>query len=109
MQEITREKAKPTDDVDRYITDWHNFPLDYWWRKKYNVPFGSQQHRSMSFIDMLIEYREEIVVNRVRKEYQERQEYLANKELGLESDSKVVKMTKEEIDDEYENLDLTKF
>ena len=96
MQEITREKAKPTDDVDRYITDWHN-------------PFGSQQHRSMNFIDMLIEYREEIVVNRVRREYQERQEYLANKELGLESDSKVMKMSKEEIDDEYENLDLTKF
>lgn len=109
MQEKLRERIEPSECIDRYIFDWHNFPLDYWWRVKYRIPFGSQQHRNMNFIDMLIEYREEIVVKRFQKEYKERQEFLYNKELGLETDNKVLKMSKQEIDDEYENLDLSQF
>lgn len=109
MQSQLREKIEPSECIDNYIFDWHSFPLDYWWRGKYKIPFGSQQHRAMSFIDMLIEYREEIVVKRVQKEYRERQEFLQNKELGLDTDDRVVKMSKQEIDDEYENLDLSQF
>lgn len=38
---------------------WSNtWKFDYWWRKKYNVPFNSEAHRNMSQIDIRIEYVE---------------------------------------------------
>lgn len=83
--------------VNRFLDGWHSrFVLDYWWRKKYKVPFGSEQHRQMSFIDMYIEYIEDV---KIRK-YQER---LENEKSGIGD------MTQEEIDDDYENLNLANF
>lgn len=109
MQMTLREKAEPKQYVDNFILDWHQFPLDYWWRRKHNVPFGSQQHRDMNFIDMLVEYREEIVINRLVKKYKTEQERKENIELGLKDGQEVVQLSKEQIDDDYENLDLSQF
>ena len=90
------------DSVDRFIFRWDEYIIDYWWRKKYNVAFGSSIHREMNFIDMLIEYREQIQMiraNRIKEK----------EELSIgEEDDNVVQMTDEEIDEEYENLDLSK-
>lgn len=48
------------EDFDNYMVDWNlKFPFDRWWRKKYNVPFLSEQHRNASFFDMMREYRED--------------------------------------------------
>ena len=112
MQNQLRERNEPKKDIDNFVFDWHNFPLDYWWRKKYNVPFGSQQHRDMNFIDMLIEYREEIVINEFKKEYRQKQEEQDNRDLGLaeeNSNKKVIHLSQEQIDDDYDNLDLSQF
>lgn len=106
---LIREKIKPIKRVENFILDWHQFPLDYWWRKKHNVPFGSQQHRDMNFIDMIVEYQEELVVNNLIKQYREDQEEKENSELGLKDGSKVIHVSKEQIDDDYENLDLSQF
>ena len=112
MQSQLRERNESKKDIDNFVFDWHNFPLDYWWRKKYNVPFGSQQHRDMNFIDMLIEYREEIVINEFKKEYRQKQEEQDNRDLGLAeeiSNKKVIQLSQEQIDDDYDNLDLSQF
>lgn len=94
--------------VDSFLEQWHQFIVDFWWRKKYNVPFGSPKHREMNFIDMFIEFREEVKINTINSI----SELLRNKEennlLGLSSEN-VVKMTQEEIDEEFENLDLSSF
>ena len=56
-----KEKIKTIkDDIKNFILDWNSFPLDLWWRRKYKIPFGSQAHREMNFIDMSIEYQEEL-------------------------------------------------
>ena len=47
--------------VNHFLINWHKFTFDYWWRKKYNIAFGSPQHREMNFIDMFIEYKEEVL------------------------------------------------
>ena len=54
----TKRKNNAQEEIDKFIFKWHDFPFDYWWRKKYKIPFGSQAHREMNFIDMYIEYRE---------------------------------------------------
>lgn len=91
---------KIKDEVVKFIFNWHEFPFDYWWRKRYNIPFGSSAHREMNFIDMYIEYQEFLLLN--KPENIEEEDY-------FNADDDIVKMSEEEINDDYENLDLTKF
>jgi len=106
---------KPTNklSIDKkainFIFDWHRFSIDFWWRKKYNIPFGSSRHREMNFIDMLIEYQEELLVNRILttenvKDIQE------DEELGLANVPKnTIPLSQEDIDKDYESLNLEQF
>lgn len=89
------------DEVKRFIFEWHHFPLDCWWRKKYNIPFGSRKHREMNFIDMYIEYQEGLLL--IEEKYDDTDNY------DTEINEKIVPMSKQEIDDDYDNLDLTNF
>jgi hypothetical protein len=46
--------------IREYIIKWNTrFPVDRWWRKKYNLAFNSPTHRESNFIDQLIEYEED--------------------------------------------------
>lgn len=91
---------KIKDEVVEFIFNWHEFPFDYWWRKRYNIPFGSSAHREMNFIDMYIEYQEFLLLNKPES---------VEEEDCFNTDDDIVKMSEEEINDDYENLDLTKF
>lgn len=90
-----QKKNKIKDEIERFIFKWHEFPFDYWWRKRYNVPFGSRTHREMNFIDMYIEYQEELL--------------LRGSSCEDDSDVNDVKLSKQQIDEDYENLDLSNF
>lgn len=107
----TKKKNNAQEEIDKFIFKWHDFPFDYWWRKKYKIPFGSQAHREMNFIDMYIEYREEFLLNKAIEEYDKSVSDREDEELGLKdgSEKRVIKMTKREIDDDFENLDLSQF
>ena len=107
----TKRKNNAQEEIDKFIFRWHDFPFDYWWRKKYKIPFGSQAHREMNFIDMYIEYREEFLLNKAIEEHDKSVSDREDKELGLKdgSEKRVIKMTKQEIDDDFENLDLSQF
>lgn len=107
--ETLQQKKTFKDEVKYFIFNWHDFPFDYWWRKRYNIPFGSQSHREMNFIDMYIEYQEDLLLKEVKDNYDEEQDRLENEELGIKSDKEVVKLSKQEIDDDYDNLDLSQF
>lgn len=86
--------------VNNFLHHWHSdFVLDYWWRKKYHVPFGSEEHRNMSFIDMYIEYMEDKKIQRLR-EQEENMRYSVD---GGET------MSQKEIDEDYENINLEDF
>jgi len=108
------EKLNPKrtikDEIEHFIFNWHEFSFDYWWRKKYNIPFGSQRHREMNFIDMAVEYREEMLLKEMADKEDIKDEEAVDRQFGLnEGKKEVIKMTKEEVDDEYENLDLSQF
>lgn len=85
-------------ELDSFIYRWDRFVIDYWWRRRYNIPFGSKKHREMNFIDMLIEYRENQLVNKTETE-----EYVPQDSI------QEVFLTPQEIDNEYENLDLEEY
>lgn len=102
-----------TKRINDFIVEWSRFTIDLWWRKRYSIPFGSPAHRAMNFIDMAIEYQEALLWNKaINQPYEEvvdeEQEAYIDKQLK-DSEEKTVKMTQEEIDEDYENLDLDEF
>jgi hypothetical protein len=100
MNPLNQKTSELRQKVINFIATWHSgFILDYWWRKKYNVPFGSLKHRSMNFIDMYIEYQEEIEIKNLReKAKKSEEEYDEN-----------IHVSQEEIDEDYEKLNLEEF
>lgn len=88
-------------DINLDINFWHQFPFEWWWRKKYNIPFGSAQHRAMCLIDIYWEYLEELRVTKLSTQQNEEMEF------GYGDD--VVKMSQTDIDNDYEDLDLSQF
>lgn len=113
MLERQREVIPLKDRIKGFIIDWTKFPIDLWWRRRYNVPFGSKAHREMNFIDMAIDFQETLYWNKianenpVSREYQDEEEYI-NSQINI-SDEKIVKMSQEEIDKDYEEFDLENF
>ena len=62
--------------VERDIVEWNSrFPVDRWWRKKYNAPFMSRTHRESSFLDQLREFYEDRLFN---EETETEEEYIPN-------------------------------
>lgn len=100
MNPSNQKTSELRQKVINFIATWHSgFILDYWWRKKYNVPFGSLKHRSMNFIDMYIEYQEEIEIKNLRERAKKsEEEYDEN-----------IHVSQEEIDEDYEKLNLEEF
>ena len=104
MAEQLKPKNNVKDEIKRFIFNWNEFPCDYWWRKRYNIPFGSTAHREMNFIDMYIEYQEELLLNDIM----EQEDIEEDIDLGING-KEIVKLSKKEIDDDYDNLDLSNF
>lgn len=81
------------------IIAWNiEFPFDRIWRKRYEILFGSKQHLESNFIDMCFQLREELMYARMEK--------LKNKIVDDETVDNSNFMTDEEIDNEFENLNL---
>lgn len=108
-----QKKPTLTRKLNNFIAEWSRYPIDLWWRKRYNIPFGSPQHRAMNFIDMAIEYQEELLWNKARNSPQEitEDEFMEQyvDEQLQEQEKKTVEMTQEEIDKDFENLNLEEF
>jgi hypothetical protein len=98
------------DNLKSFIIKWNKkFPIDHWWRKKYNVPFGSKAHREMSLIDMMIDFEEDSMYEELRKQLKEERESSNFDDMpGLKSKSEIKLSEKEEID-EFNNIDLEQF
>lgn len=105
---MKQSNPKPTElreKVTNFINNWHRkFLLDLWWRRKYNVPFGSSAHKEMNFIDMLTEYQEEFIIKKAKDDYNKKDEMEFKEE-----DERIVHVSKEEIDEDYKNINLEDF
>lgn len=103
-------------DVRKFIKIWNSkYPFDRWWRKKYNIPFGSKQHRDACFIDMVVEYKEDIYFKKLMENDEDNDfekevdEIINSTDKSSKLGKKIVKMTKKELDDEFDNLDIENF
>jgi hypothetical protein len=93
-----------------FIIDWNNnYPFDYFWRKKYNVAFGSQQHLDMCFIDMRIDLLEDKIYENFVKQLSKQEDKSKEFRLLKKHKQKYVPLSGEELDDVFNNLDISKF
>lgn len=92
-------------DVDDFVRLWNiSLPIDKWYRNKYNLRFNSEEHRSLSFEDILFEFREDIILHKKVKN----DSYKPNVgDFIKEAEKK--KVTKEDFLKECENIDLSKY
>jgi len=61
--------------IRKNIIDWNNkYPIDFLWRKKYGVAFGSPEHRQMSFLDMKFDIEEEIFMRNLANNSDKKQD-----------------------------------
>lgn len=94
----------------KFVIEWNNkYPLDHWWRKKYNVPFGSTQHKEMTFLDMLIDFEEDRMFEEYKENVAKRLSANGDENDIIFKDKNVMKMTEEEEQKEFENLDISQF
>lgn len=91
------------DDIRDYIINWNiRFPVDRWWRKKYNIALNSVSHRESSFLDQLIEYEEDKFFN----EFENQEEYKPGIGDWLKSTQpKTVEESIEQLKDEFKDLE----
>ena len=63
------------DEVRDFLINWNvKFPYDRSWRKKYNIPFNSVQHKEISFLDQALDIEED----KLFEELITREEYVPN-------------------------------
>jgi hypothetical protein len=92
-----------------FTVKWSNaWKFDYWWRKKYNVPFNSEAHRNISQIDIKMDYIEFHLVaqhqdglledERKFKEYKDTGKWLKDQEYDVEKQNEL-----------FDKVDLSQF
>lgn len=49
-------------NLKSYAVGWNNrYPLDRWYRRKYNIGFGTAAHRELCQINIFLEYLEDMI------------------------------------------------
>lgn len=112
------QQINDSNDLRTFIIEWNNrFPYDYHIRKKYHIQFGSEQHKSLNFINMAIEFAEDKILDQYEAESVDFGD-VAQINGGLPGQMKtgqnqegkeVIRMTRKEVDSEFENMDLSQF
>jgi len=65
------EKKKPQfneliDSVQVEVRRWNAlYPLDRWYRKKFNIPFNSEQHQNLDVLDIRFAFEEHVLYREV--------------------------------------------
>lgn len=97
------------EDVRSFVNDWNTkYPIDRWWRDKYNIPFGSPQHLNHSLVDMRIAFEDDHLHLRldadaaVEKKVEEK--YAPGRGDWLKKQPKFTKMTKGDVDEVFGRL-----
>lgn len=99
--------------IRRSVERWNTlYPLDKWYRDRYNIRYNSQEHQSTEIVDIRFAFEEERVYAEAIRHLSKRDErkpYHPGTGQWLrpqESDDNA--LSKEEIDDIYDRVDISK-
>lgn len=112
---MNQQKKQKKSNIYEFIENWNiDYPFDRWWRKKYNIPFGSKMHREASHIDMAIEYKEDLYFKHLNdqksvKDFEMKEGTLISEIVALKLGKASNQQSKAEIDKDFNDLDLSQF
>lgn len=95
------------DRIRQFVVYWNTtYPIDFWWRNKHKIPFGSEAHKAQNVLDMRIEFEEDLLVKEqelsaIGKKY--------SKGRGdwLEKRPDAIELSEERAEDIFENLNIS--
>lgn len=88
----------------KFITDWNvKYPLDRWWRVKYNIPFNSSNHREVQISDIRIQYEEDRLFNEILSPQEDRKYIPGMGDFLIKRESKI---TNEQTIDLFNAIDV---
>ncbi|HPI19232.1 MAG TPA: hypothetical protein PKY56_02580 [Candidatus Kapabacteria bacterium] len=94
------------ENLKEFIIQWNNiYPIDRWWREKHKIAFNSPAHRSMSFIDMRIEYEEDMLFSKMNSMCMRKYEPGTGDWLVKRREH----LSQEQINKMFDDIDLSKF
>jgi hypothetical protein len=114
---INRENSLQL-NLKKFILAWNaKWPMDKYIRNKYNILFGSPEHRALNFIDMSIELKEDWLLRNAEADNMHLTEAdgLPNQTIDgellseIQEKKQVVRMTRKQLDQEFEELDINEF
>lgn len=92
-------------NLKTFVINWNNsFPLDRWFREKYNIPFNSKKHQKASQADILIEYIEELMHDEYDDKYKQKIEN--DKLLEKGEWIKEARVSEEDLDEAFDKIDI---
>lgn len=100
MRQLNQRNQNNKVGISDDVKIWNaRHPIDLWWRRKYNIPFGCKKHLKANFYDMAFDYLEQryLELEELKKQLKKQNP------LGIQES---IPMSKEEIDEEFENLDV---
>lgn len=105
-----RKKNKLKREVHNFIINWNQkWPIDFWWRKKYKIAFGSEEHRQANFIQMYYEYYEEVTMKKWYYDNDEDDDVKDDVPKDAEKSGINKKMSQKEIDVDFDSIDLSRY
>lgn len=91
-----------------FVEEWNlKYPIDKWWRDKYNVPFGSAAHKAQSMLDMRLDFEEELMFLQQKRRISTEQSSSYQFGSGSWLKKQIVKPTQQQLDKDFDRIDVT--
>lgn len=96
------------DKIQKFVLWWNStYPIDYWWRQKYNIPFGSEAHKAQNILDMRIEFEEDLLVAEQRLSSVKKDKYSPGRGNWLNAKQEIETISQKRAEDIFDELDIT--
>lgn len=95
-------------NIRNFLIRWNQiFFFDLIWRRKYKIPFLSEEHKNMSLIGMFYDFMEDKLLKESMENRKRLDDKFENQLLKLHDlDFEEVKMTREEVNEDFDNLKI---
>lgn len=96
-------------ELKSFIKRWNsNYPIDRWWRNKYNIPLNSPSHRQAHLVDMRLDWEEDLLYNEIKQQLRDdQQKYVPGRGEWLKKREIDQKFTQDQLDDVFDNLNVS--
>jgi len=96
------------DAIRNFVQFWNTeYPIDYWWRQKYKIAFGSKAHKDQCVLDMRIEFEEDAMIKEELEKSREKKKYSPGRNDWLSERKDTHTISEAQAEDIFDSLDIS--